>query len=265
MRVAASALAMALGACAPRPDVFVLCHNVNCGDPHDLALDDTLEGLAASLALTVGGRPAFDGMEMDVFWDQGRCLLAHDASDLGDHVDVRDGAMMIAEFLRSNADVAHNGERFTMQLELKPQIDEPELVPHIDCALEVFRIVEDGALAGGHQLDLAIDSYDPALLRAVREHPGTERQVRLGLDLGGPPPFSPSNLVGVADLELTFAELHPTWTSDAILSWVRSNELGLTFWTYDLTAQTLQAIQEQRPQYIVTGQARLMREWLAYD
>jgi hypothetical protein len=265
MQVAASVLVLVLVACAPRPDVLVICHNANCADPHDLTLDDTLEGVAASLALTVDGRPAFDGMEMDVFWDRGRCLLAHDANDLVDHVDVREGAMMIADFLRSHADVAYNGERFTMQLELKPQLDEPDLASHVECALEVFRIVQDGARASGHELDLAIDSYDPALLRAFREHPAVDFEVRLGLDLGGPPPFSPSNLVGVADLDLAFAELHPTWTSEAIMQWVSSNELGLVLWTYDLTGQTLQAIRDRRPQYIVTGQARLMREWLAYD
>jgi len=89
MHRASNLLLLLLVACAERPEVLVLCHNVNCGAPHNLALDDTVEGLAASLALTVDGRPAFDGMEMDVFWHEGRCLLAHDASDVADHVDVR--------------------------------------------------------------------------------------------------------------------------------------------------------------------------------
>lgn len=45
----------------------------------------------------------------------------------------------------------------------------------------------------------------------------------------------------------------------------RGNGMGLVLWTYDLTPQTFEAIRDRRPQYIVTGQVRLMREWLEYE
>ena len=48
---------LALAAC-DRPDVLVICHNANCVEPTNPALDDTIPALRESLALTMNGLPA---------------------------------------------------------------------------------------------------------------------------------------------------------------------------------------------------------------
>ena len=71
-------LAGLLGCDRARP--ILICHNANCVEPADPEADDTIESLRASLALEWAGKPAMDGIEIDLIWDRigDRCLFAHD-------------------------------------------------------------------------------------------------------------------------------------------------------------------------------------------
>src|SRR5687767_8639109 len=81
MRIASTSLLaiLAVAAC-DRPHPLLICHNSNCAEPADAVNDDTLEALRESLAVTVNGKPAIDGVEVDLFWraSDDTCIFAHD-------------------------------------------------------------------------------------------------------------------------------------------------------------------------------------------
>src|SRR3954466_9771152 len=79
MRLISSIALVALAACG-RPDVLLICHNSNCAEPTDPENDDSLGALSESFKVEVGGKPAIDGVEVDLFWrgTDDTCIFAHD-------------------------------------------------------------------------------------------------------------------------------------------------------------------------------------------
>jgi len=268
MRRASSALVLlALTGCE-RPSALVVCHNGNCADPHDVSRDDTVEALRASLALEVDGRPPFDGVELDLIFDDGRCWYAHDANDLAAGADPAEAAALLVDHLRANPAV-EAGERFVLFLELKPQVGEPDRFAHADCALTLMTQVRTTALEVGYDLDVIFDSYDPALLGALQRRPDRpvsddRTRIRFAADFGIPAPVGSDSqtLDAYGGLELDVASIHPSWTTHTLLRALRSKNLDLSAWVFDVTRETLDVIESLEPTYIVTGQARLLRRWL---
>src|SRR5690349_16977556 len=116
--------ALALAGCITRPDPRVMCHNSNCSEPQSPSHDDTLSAMRASLALrTPDGLPTIDGIELDLLRNDGECLFAHDADHVANHVDIREGAAEVIDYLTTHDRVGHHGDRFNVKVELKPQVD----------------------------------------------------------------------------------------------------------------------------------------------
>jgi len=268
MRRASSALVLLALVGCDRPSSLIVCHNGNCADPHDSTRDDTMASLRASLALEVDGRPAFDGMELDLVFHDGRCWYAHDVDHLAAGAEAAEAAALVVDHLRANS-AREPGERFVLFLELKPQVGEPDRVAHADCALTLMAVVRQTALEVGYDLDVIFDSYDPEQLRALQLRPDRplsddRTRIRFAADFGIPAPLSPDNqtLDAYAGVDLDVASIHPSWTSDTLLRALRAKRLDLSVWIFDATRETLDQIDSLDPAYIVTGQARLMRRWL---
>jgi hypothetical protein len=270
MRALASVSFAALGlaGCFDRPDVLVLCHNSNCSEPHDPSRDDTIEAMHDSFAVTTpDGLPAIDGIELDLFRYNGQCLYAHDSDHLDGHVDIRVGMTEVAAYLTTHARASHNGERFNIKLELKPQIDgNSEPVEQVTCALDAFEIMRQAALASGIPVEFVFDSYNPALLREVQDRrPPDEPLIwsKLSIDYGIPRPLRADNyLLEEVDVPIDIAEIHGDWITDPALRALRSEGVGFTVWSFDLTRDTLDQIDRIHPTYALTGQALTLRTWL---
>jgi hypothetical protein len=264
MRLASSVLVAAALAGCDRPRVLVVCHNSNCSDPHDLDRDDTISALLDSLALRIDDRPVLDGTELDVFWHEGRCWFAHDAGGLGRAEDFSAAASALADHLRSTPDASHDGEHFVVVLELKPQVGTLDLQGQVDCAMSALMTIRTGAVAGGHALDAIVDSFEPAALRLVQSHPSfVISGARLSADLGFTHRFG-TPLADLAGIDLSLALVHPGWTTEATLQAMRSMELEVIAWSFDATTETLEGTAKLDPDYVLTGQARLVRKWLSY-
>ena len=141
-----SSALLLLAACATRPHPLVICHNANCTGA-DSSRDDTLDALDASLATETA---AFDGIEIDFAWQDGRCVFAH-APEPG------------APDARLAADrIAAVGTPFAIYVELKPAGDPPPAA-FAACALD--------AISRMPYRELAISSFSPVLLDAIAADP----------------------------------------------------------------------------------------------
>jgi len=251
-----------------RPASLVLCHNANCVEPHQVSRDDTVAALRASLALTgADGHPLLDGIELDLFRHEGRCLFAHDVDHLEDHVEITEAAAIVAEYLRTHSPASHNGEQFTVKLELKPQVDSARDTDNqISCALDAHQILRDAAYDSGQRVEVVFDSYNPAVLRAIapRRPPDAELiSAKLSVDFGVPPPLRIDNYdLDKLDVDVDIAEIHGGWITDTARRALQSIGVELSVWSFDLTRETLDAIDNLSPRYALTGQAQTLRAWL---
>jgi len=137
--------------CVPVYDPIVICHNGNC-DGSGAYLDDSMDGLAASLATTYRGKPAFDGVEIDTFLfydaslDTSTCLFAHDALDPTTAATPNDAAALVAEHLTKPI-VSWNEERFYLKVEIKPTVAgtgdfhlADQTIQHVQCVLDMIEV-----------------------------------------------------------------------------------------------------------------------------
>lgn len=270
--------ALALAGC-DRPDPILLCHNSNCAGAVDLSRDDTLPALRESLALTVEGRPAIDGTELDVVWDaaSGRCVFAHEPPESDAPAPDIDAAVgEIVQYLEQPGDISWNGARFYVKLELKGIVTRDgrrhtaaERDLHADCALAQLAALDDATVRTGRALEVILDTADPALLDALTARPGwpptpasADLRVRLSADFGAPAPFgSDSRPLGeFSDVDIV--EFHPRWTTDATYQAYLSLGVDLNLWMFSATTETFAAIERFEPDYVNTGEALLLRRWL---
>src|SRR4249919_3015938 len=109
MRIICSA-ALLLLAC-DRPQVLVVCHNSNCAEPTAPENDDSIEALQKSLPITVEGKPAIDGTEVDLFWDaaNNRCIFAHDIENAKGELASDAAAVIATHFAEPGAITASGG------------------------------------------------------------------------------------------------------------------------------------------------------------
>jgi hypothetical protein len=270
MRSRAAITLLALGGCYidDRPTPFVLCHNANCAEPHAVSRDDTVAALRTSLALTGDdGLPLIDGIELDLFRHEGQCLFAHDVEHLEDHVEITEAAAIVAEYIRTHPRASHGGEQFTVKLELKPQVDALRDTDNlITCALDAHTILRDAAYDSGQRVEVVFDSYNPAVLRAIapRRPPDAELiTAKLSIDFGVPPPLRIDNYdLDKLDVDVDIAEIHGGWITDTARRALQSKGVELSVWSFDLTRETLDAIDNLSPRYALTGQAQTLRAWL---
>lgn len=271
--------AACLIACAcSRPNPLVICHNANCAGPPDPSQDDTIASLRESLAVRVEGRPAIDGVEIDVFWHggQGRCLFAHDLGQ-PDPVPATDAAREIAAWLEAPGRVSWNGERFFIRMELKGHVGESffdkhteaQAWAHTGCALDLLEIFEQGARAGDRRIVVIFDSSAPKLLETLvqqprwsRRDPTSRAELRLSAD------FVDSMPTGLALQKLSeFPRVndvvfHAGWITDGHYQAFRSLDLDLTLWMFSATSETFSAIERFQPEAVLTSEAPLVRRWI---
>jgi hypothetical protein len=272
---AVCSLVVALAAC-DRPQPLVMCHNANCASP-DVELDDTFEGLTESFALEYEGRPAIDGMEWDTFWygAESRCIFAHDLNHSTEW-SADQAAEAIAIHLATHQDVAYNGERFYMFVELKGFVGESfsdahtedQRTAHATCAVNVLDTVVNGARQGGHRLTVGFVAGVPELLEALTNEPRWgyfQEMPDLELMLIGDI-FGPYNSIvpELADykLPLDAVEYHPDYMTAQHREAYRSLGMDLVQWQYVTTVEALGAIQRWEPAYVVTNEAQLLRRWI---
>lgn len=272
MNARSSLVLLALGGCfIDRPNPLVLCHNSNCTEPHSPGRDDTLPAMRSSLALVDNeGIPLIDGIELDVFRHEGRCLFAHDVDNLDGHVDIAEAAAALADHITSQPRLSHNGEQFNIKLELKPQVDgRDDADEQLTCALEVYETLRTAALTSGHHLEVVFDSYNPAMLRLLNaRRPADEEFIwaKLSYDVGVPPPLTKDNYdVAKLDVPVDVMEIHLSWITDTALRALRRRGIEISLWSFDLTRETLQQIESLEPRFALTGQAKTLRTWLDAD
>lgn len=267
-----SALALVTAGCA-RPDPLVICHNSNCGGELDIDRDDTLDALSESLALTISGRPPFDGVEIDTVWvaSQERCVYAHEVDE--EAPDAAAAGEMVAGHLLGADRPSWNGDRFVLKIEVKPvvgpdlqQHDASQEVQHAECALDLASTVLAAGAAAGVEVEVIADSNDAGLLRAVAGRPRWAELASRGLsaDFGAPWPFTHDTprLSDFAGLTLDLIEFHPEWLVDANVEAFRSLDVELVVWMFSATPEVLAAIRSYEPAYVNTGEAELMRRWI---
>ncbi|MGE3543582.1 MAG: hypothetical protein AB7L28_06610 [Kofleriaceae bacterium] len=277
MRATSLLAAIALGACS-RPAPRVLCHNANCVEPTDPADDDSLATLHESLALTIGGKPAIDGIEIDIFWrgSDATCLFAHDLeatrSTLATEV-----ADELAAHIAATATLTATPGPFRVYIELKPHVapsktswHSPEQrTMHADCAWDVYSRVAAAAVANARDVEVVFGSFEPSLLREmVARAPGsTPTPYRYSAFYGIPRPLDPQTRHPISDytgIPISLIEAHPQWLNDAQYEGLLSQRVEIMFWMFSATVETFQAIEQYEPDWVGTSEASLMRRWLEY-
>jgi hypothetical protein len=271
-------LVVALGGCEnARPESLVICHNANCVEPTDPEADDTLAALEESLALTYGGRPLLDGVEIDSFWkgDEDLCLFAHDL-DNAERVPAEDAASALAEYIARPGPLTYSGRPFQIFIELKGSVGISESEKHspaqralhAGCAWGMYDIIATAATAEGQDVEVVFTSFEPALLVAMRqlEPPALAIRARFGGIQGIPLPLDgqTDSLDDYAGSGIDLVEVHPSWMLDGQLEAIQSAELELVFWMFEATVEIFAAIDHYEPTMIETSEARLMRGWLEY-
>jgi hypothetical protein len=273
MRALASLVVLA--AACDRPEVLVICHNANCVEPADPALDDTLESLRQSLQLSINGRPVIDGIELDLFWrgSDGQCLLAHDLEGARTE-PATVAAQMVADHLASTADLTYNGGPFQVFLEVKNHVgaETDRHTPeqrrlHAACLWDVFNTINTAAVANGRDIDVFFASFGPELLREVyaQTPAGLAEQPRYEGFYGIPKPLDSQTtpLDVYAGIPITLVEFHVQWIHDAQYEGVISMPgVDIGFFMFSATVETFAAIEQYEPYVVNTSEARLLRRWL---
>jgi len=227
-----------------------------------------LAAMEASLDMTSDGLPTIDGIELDVFMNDGQCLFAHDAQHLTDHVPFGDAAAQLAQWIATHERLSNNGTVFTVILELKPQVDgRQDTAAHVTCTLDAYEQLRAAAVPANQTVDIVFDSYSPDLLRAVQpSRPVDEALVKtkLSIGYGVAAPLTADNYdFDEADFNaVDIIGFHGSWLTDTQRRAVRSFDKDITLWSFDLTRETLHQIQDIEPTYSLTGQAQTLRGWL---
>jgi hypothetical protein len=263
-----------------------VCHNANCVEPSDPTRDDTLGALRESLALEHAGRPAIDGIELDSFFrgSDGACLYAHDLANEREDTPATEPALeLAAHFARPGPITFADGTTFHVHLELKIQVGAsltdrhtPEQrALHAQCVWSMYDIISAAAVANDRDVQVTFSSFSPALLRAVIDNrPAlTPTPFRIGIVQGVPAPLNDqtSPLDECRGLSLGVFEFHAQWLLDAqyeaFVSYRNARAtaaapIDLALFMFSATAETFAAIEQYRPDIIVTSEARLFRRWL---
>lgn len=225
-----SAALVLLAACMSRPHPLVICHNANCtGASSDR--DDTLGALDASLATETG---AFDGLEIDFAWQDGRCVFAH-APEL-DAPDARAAAERIA---------AAPG-RFALYVELKPAGDPPP-AEFAACALDAIRRIP--------YRELAVSSFSPALLDAVAADPAWPGGALVAELL-------PPTRADLDGFHVTGVSVDPFQVDRAAFARFHDLGLAIALWSDVVTPELLDWIDAEAPRWVSVGDASLVRAWI---
>lgn len=273
MRIICSA-ALLLFAC-DRPHVLVVCHNSNCAEPTDPKNDDSVAALQESLGLTVAGKPAIDGTEVDLFWraSDNTCIFAHDLVNAKGELST-DASRVIAEHLAAPGDITASGGNFQMFIELKDFVDAEKTVHHTpaqrrlhaQCTWDFYKAVSDAAIANNRALDVYIASFGPEMLKAViAETPASVPfPPRYEAFYGIPKPLDAETrpLSDYAGIPITFVELHSQWINDAQYEGLISQGIDIGVFMFSATVEHFAAIEQYEPKIVNTSEATLMRRWL---
>jgi hypothetical protein len=278
MRRASSSLAVTTIAAAvvvgcgvelyPEIDPLLICHNTNCSGTKQYG-DDTLEALTESLALTTDGRPSLDGVEADtyLFWDgtKSSCLFAHDTEHLDTVATPRQAAALIADHLQKD-DVAWNGERFYLKLEVKPTVQgsdqfhtAQQLQQHAECALDM---AVAATAQSRHPVTLIFDSMSECLLNELQYQltlPAWERLVtNANVDILFSAQVVPSRACIPARVDIRSINVK-RWDSSAIdairpfMVWMDSHSEN---------TETMKIVRHLDPEYISTSELPFVRGYV---
>ena len=277
--IAASAWVATVG-CADPVKTRVICHNANCVEPTNPAADDTVDALAASLALVNDDVVPFDGVELDTFWDgaQDICVFAHDL-DQADAVPATEAATLLGNWLRSRRGLpmTRSFGPFMVFVELKGHVgkskterhSEAQRIAHAGCALEVYEVLAEAATLALTDLQVVFTSFDPALLDALRDHPDMPDRdsdgavtVRLGALQGIPKPLDSQTQPLGEFTDIDVALVHPQWLRDGGRTALRSMDVEVGFWMFQATSESLDAIVRYEPDFVTTSEAQFMDAWL---
>ena len=177
--------------------------------------------------------------------------------------------------------VSFNGERFYVAVELKGFVDcvscehtDEEVALHVGCALDELERLEAAATASNRNLRVQFDSTEANLLAALSSDarwPGKRRgeQVEFGLSADFSDPTSTGlienpKLNDYRGVDIDTVVVHPSWISHGHYQTFESAELEISMWMFAATAENFGAIDRLEPDYVVTGEAELMRRWLEY-
>jgi hypothetical protein len=268
-------LALACLAACDRPQFLLICHNSNCVEPTNPANDDSVPAMRESLALTIDGKPAIDGIEIDVFWRgaDSACLFAHDL-DAERTTLADEAATELAAHIAANPTLTASGEPFSVFIEMKPHVaaektarHTPEQrVQHADCVWRLYDTIAAAAVANARDVEIVVGSFAPDLLRALiaRTPASTPIPYRFGATYGIPKPLDPQThpLSDYEGLPISIVEMHPQWIHDAQYEGILSQDVDLMFWMFSATTETLQAIEQYEPKLVGTSEANFLRRWL---
>ncbi|MBA2664639.1 MAG: hypothetical protein H0U74_20295 [Bradymonadaceae bacterium] len=276
-----------IAGCADEYSPRVICHNSNCVEPASPDDDDTLEALAASLALEgEDGRPLIDGVEIDTFWygATNRCLFAHDLADPTRADDAPAAVALINDFLSERAgDGRHTtrqAEEFSVFIELKGHValskadkhSPAQRQQHAACAIGLGQSLAQSATLAGYRVELIYTSFDPLLLAALHADSGFgplksgPTRTRLGILQGIRRPLDSQTEPLSAfpkELDIDFISVHPQWIRSADRHAFASRGFELGYWMFSLVPETLHAIEAHRPSYVTTSEARAFVRWLS--
>ncbi len=277
MRIACSALLLVAVTACERPHALLVCHNSNCAEPTDPANDDSLAALAESLALEVGGKPAIDGTEIDLFWrgSDDTCIFAHDIeADPARTELASEAAAAVATHLATAPALTYGGGRFQMFVELKDFVDAgktrhhtPEQRRrHATCAWEVYNTIAQAALDRGIAIDFFFGSFGPEMLKEViRQTPANVPfPPRYEAYYGVPRPLDSETrpLGDYAGVPITLVEMHSQWITDDAYEALLAADIDVGFFMFSATVEHFAAIEQYEPLIVNTNEALLMRRWL---
>ncbi|HUS32884.1 MAG TPA: hypothetical protein VMZ53_30490 [Kofleriaceae bacterium] len=277
MRIISSALvALALAAC-DRPQTLLICHNSNCAEPADPENDDTLAALNESLTLSVEGKPAIDGIEVDLFWraSDDTCIFAHDLETARMDLATQ-AADAIAFHITTAPQLTFGGGNFQMFVELKDFVDAAKTVHHSPeqrmmhaaCAWDFYTRVEQAADARGVTIDFFFGSFGPEMLKEViRQTPpnlDSAHTPRYEAYYGVPKPLDAETrpLGDYAGIPITLVEFHSQWITDDAHEAVLAQGIEVAFFMFSATVEHFAAIEQYEPAMVNTSEAILMRRWL---
>ncbi len=213
------------------------------------------------MALRYAGRPAFDGVEIDIaLAPGGTCVLAHDPDATDEAPPAAAALAIIEEHLQTASPVSFHSDAFILKVELKPPTDSAAVEQLADCtaATVSFLVTNNSA-----NLEVIFDSRDPAVLRSVAailaELPATGVDYRLSAGFGSTLNTSLRDF----DAPLDVVSVHAETATNGFCRAARALDLQLMFWTRLVSVETFAAIEERSPDYVSAGNVVLLQEWLA--
>jgi len=233
--------------------------------------------MSESLALKVEGKPAIDGIEVDLFWRAAddTCIFAHDLATAGNDTGAQ-AADAIAFHLTTAPQLTFGGGNFQMFVELKDYVDAAETIHHTPeqramhaaCAWDFYNTVEQAAAARGAGMDFFFGSFGPEMLKEViaQTPPGLDpaRAPRYESYYGVPKPLDPETrpLSDYKGIPITLVELHSQWINDDEHEALLAQNIEIAFFMFSATVEHFAAIEQYEPSMINSSEATLMRRWL---